>query len=191
MMSTTIAVKPTKPATRPYTTMRETFSTGTVVFSRTAVTTDSMRSAISAVQSCPAGDGGGTEDAMKRDYSRSPMRHVLAVIAGAAVAAFGGWILGEYPFTGLTPYIEGVLFALVVAEVIISIGRRPGLFTAAAAAVCTVGGLGLAVWISTGQGLDPIPVGAWVALGLGLVVALLRGGLTTAARRGQRSHRPG
>ena len=115
------------------------------------------------------------------------MRQVLAFVAGAAVAAFGGWILGEYPFTGLTPYIEGLLFALVIAEVIISIGHRRGPTTAVVAAVCTVGGLGLAVWISIAQGLDPVPVGAWIALGIGLVVALLRGGITAGIRRGGHS----
>ena len=47
---------------------------------------------------------------MEGDYSRPSMRLVLAVIAGAAVAAFGGLILGEYPFTGATPYVAGVLF---------------------------------------------------------------------------------
>jgi hypothetical protein len=100
------------------------------------------------------------------------------------VAAIGGLILGEYPFTGVTPYIAGVLFALVVAEVIISISRQSGIVTAVAAAVCTVGGLGWAVWISTGKGIDPIPIGGWMALVVGAVVALGRGGIR--ALRGSR-----
>lgn len=107
----------------------------------------------------------------------SPTRTAVAIVLGAAVAAIGGLILGEYPFTGVTPYIAGVLFALVVAEVIVSVSRRSGIVTAVAAAVCTVGGLGWAVWISSGEGIDPIPIGGWMALVVGAVVALGRGGI--------------
>lgn len=114
-------------------------------------------------------------------------RLVVAIALGAGVAAIGGLILGEYPFTGLTPYIAGVLFALVVAEVIVSVSHQPGMAAAAAAAVCTVGGLGWAVWISSGRGIDPIPIGGWMALVVGAAVALFRGGITAAARRGRSS----
>jgi len=115
------------------------------------------------------------------------MRQVLAVIAGASVAAFGGLILGEYQFTGLMPYATGLLFALVVGEVILSIGGQPGVTSSVAAAFCTIGGLGWAIWISTGQGLAPIPPGAWVALGIGTVAALLRGGIRAGLAPGGRS----
>jgi hypothetical protein len=111
-------------------------------------------------------------------------------VTGAAVAALGGAILGEYPFTGVTPYIAGALFALVVSEVIVSVGRRRDRVTAAAAAICTVAGLGWGVWISAGRGIEPVPVGGWVALVIGLVVALLRGGITTAGARGTNSPPP-
>ena len=94
----------------------------------------------------------------------------------------GGWILGEYPFTGIMPYIAGVLFALVVTEVILSVSHQAGRIVAVAAAVATVGGLGLGVWISTGRGIDPIPIGGWVAVVIGAAVALFRGGITKAAR---------
>lgn len=107
----------------------------------------------------------------------SPARLVIAIVLGAAVAGLGGWILGEYPFTGVMPYIAGVLFALVVTEVILSIGRRPGWLTAVAAVVCTAGGLGLGVWISVGEGIDPIPIGGWVAVTIGAAVALMRGAI--------------
>ncbi|HEX3539251.1 MAG TPA: hypothetical protein VHT75_02300 [Acidimicrobiales bacterium] len=119
----------------------------------------------------------------------SATRLVVGVVTGAAVAVMGGLILGEYPFTGVTPYVAGVLFALVVAEVILSISRRQDLGTAAAAAVCTLGGLGLAVWISTGRGIDPVPIGGWMALAVGLVAALVRGGIKGARRRGRSSLR--
>src|SRR5437763_233973 len=59
------------------------------------VTRESMRSAAATVQSCPAGDC-----AMGGDYPRPSMRHALALVAGAALAALGGLIVGEYPFRG-------------------------------------------------------------------------------------------
>jgi hypothetical protein len=117
----------------------------------------------------------------------SPVRLIAGIVAGAAVATLGGFILGEYPFTGVTPYVAGLLFALVVAEVILSLSRRQDRLTALVAAVCTVGGLGLAVWISTGEGIDPVPVGGWMTLIIGLITALLRGGIRTAARPGPSS----
>jgi hypothetical protein len=88
------------------------------------------------------------------------------------------------------PYIAGVLFALVVTEVILSVGRRPGRISALAGAVCTVGGLGLGVWISTGRGIDPIPIGGWVAVVVGAVVALIRGGIRGGARPARNSPGP-
>lgn len=117
----------------------------------------------------------------------TPRRLLIAIVVGAAVAGLGGLILGEYPFTGVMPYIAGILFALVVAEVMLSIGRQPGAATAAAAAVCSAGGLGWAVWISSGRGVAPVPIGGWVAIVIGAAVGLARGGIRTAARPGRSS----
>lgn len=123
------------------------------------------------------------------------MRLVLAVLIGAGVAALGGLILGEYPFTGIMPYVAGVLFALVVTEVIVSVGHQVGAVIAAASAVCTLGGLGWAIWISTGRGVSPVPAGAWAGLAIGGVVASLRGGIrvspaVTGVRQGDDSPEP-
>jgi hypothetical protein len=115
---------------------------------------------------------------------------VIAIVLGAGLALLGGWILGEYPFTGVMPYIAGVLFALVVTEVILSVGHQPGRITAVAGAVCTVGGLALGIWISTGRGIDPIPIGGWVAVVVGAVVALIRGGIRGGARPAGHSRAP-
>jgi ABC-type Mn2+/Zn2+ transport system permease subunit len=112
---------------------------------------------------------------------------VVGVVLGAALAALGALLLGEYPFTGVMPYVSGVLFALVVAEVIVSVSRRSGRATAVAAAMCTAGGLAWGVWISVGEGKAPIPIGGWVAVVVGFVVALIRGGIRAGARPGASS----
>jgi hypothetical protein len=115
------------------------------------------------------------------------MRQLLALVAGAAVAALGGLILGEYPFTGVTPYVAGLLFGLVVAEVVVTVSRRRNLVVGVGSALCTVGGLGWAVWISSGRGVAPIQGGAWAGLVIGGVVALLRGSVTRATRPTERN----
>jgi hypothetical protein len=117
---------------------------------------------------------------MTADYPHWALRLVLAVLAAAAVAALGGVLLGEYPFTGVMPYVSGVLFALVVSEVALGIGQRRGPFVALVAALCSGGGLAWAVWISSGRGVEPIPVGGWLAVALGVAVALARCLLRTA-----------
>jgi len=133
------------------------------------------------------GDGADPSPApgspMPARQAPSPTRMAVGIVLGAAVAALGGWILGEYPFTGIMPYITGVLFALVVAEVILSVSHSdPNRLVAAAAAVITAAGIGLAVWIQSTEGLVAIPPGGWVAISLGFVVALLRGGIRTGGR---------
>jgi len=133
---------------------------------------------------------------MSEDYPERSVRLVLAVVVGAGIAAVGGVILGEYPFTGIMPYLTGVLFALVVAEVMLSIGRQTGPVTGLASAVCTVGGLGWAIWISTGRGVSSVPTGAWAALVIGGVVALVRGGVrmsrseSSSLEANDRGHEP-
>lgn len=117
----------------------------------------------------------------------SPTRLIVAIALGAALAALGALLLGEYPFTGVMPYISGALFALVVSEVIVSVSRRSSRVTAAAAAVCTAGGLAWGVWISVGEGKAPIPIGGWVAVVVGAAVALIRGGIRAGGRPGPSS----
>ena len=103
------------------------------------------------------------------------MRQIASLAAGAVVAAVGGLVLGEYPFIGWTPYVAGVLFALVVTEVMLSIGHKHGPILGFGGAALSAAGLGWAVWISSGRGVAPIPGGGWIAIGLGAVVSLGRG----------------
>lgn len=112
------------------------------------------------------------------------------MVAGAAVAALGALILGEYEFTGAMPFVAGVLFGLVVAEVVVSVGRWTGVLPAVAAAVPTAVGLAWAAWIDSGEGLEPWPVLAWAAIALGVVAAGLRAGRSGTGGARVRSPRP-
>jgi hypothetical protein len=104
------------------------------------------------------------------------MRLLLALISGAAVAALGGLIMGEYPFRGFTPYIAGVLFGLVVSELIVSVAGRQNVVIGVASALCAGGGLAYAVWDDAGFGVRPIALAAWVGVAIGTIVAGARGG---------------
>jgi hypothetical protein len=110
------------------------------------------------------------------------MRHVLGLLAGAVVAGVGGLIVGEYPFTGLLPLVAGVLFGMVVAEVVVAVAGHQSVALGAACAVLAACGLAYAVWDDSSFGVRPIAAVAWVGVAVAAVVAGLRGGWWVAAR---------
>ena len=101
---------------------------------------------------------------------------MLGLAAGAATCALGALILGEYEFSGVTPTGAGILFGLVISEIVLEIGvtRHPviGVLTAGMVAAA----LAWAGYVSSGEGLRPFPNGAWVAMAFGAVSAGLRAG---------------
>lgn len=113
------------------------------------------------------------------------MRLALAAVAGAAVAAFSALILGEYEFTGSTPYVAGVLFALLVAEAVLAVAKGGTLPLAAATAALAGSGLVWAAWISAGRDWAYVPGVAWLSVAIGVVVGGVR-----VARAGVRSSVP-
>lgn len=110
-------------------------------------------------------------------------------MVGAAVAAGGALILGEYDLRGTTPIVAGLLFGLILGEVVTAVGRRRDLLAAATAAA--VGGLGMlwAAWRSTGpdETWSLVPGEAWAGVVLGAVAAGLW--VRTPGRRAAGSRR--
>jgi hypothetical protein len=99
------------------------------------------------------------------------VRHAVAVLGGAVTAGVGALVLGEYSFAGVTAFLAGILYGALVSEVMLAFRpRRSPVLGLAAGAICGAG-LGWAVWISSGRGVAPVPTTAWVAIGLGAVVA--------------------
>lgn len=97
---------------------------------------------------------------------------MTAALAGAACAALGALILGEYELVGATPYVAGVLFGLVVAEVVLTVAGLGTPVLAAAAGGASGLGMWWAVWISSGRGVVPIPAPAYAGVALSVVVSL-------------------
>ncbi|HMC51412.1 MAG TPA: hypothetical protein VKI64_01545 [Acidimicrobiales bacterium] len=115
------------------------------------------------------------------------MRQLAAVLAGAAVAALGALIVGEYELRGATPVVAGLLFGLVVAEVLLAVGRASNARAAVSGALLSAGGLVWAALISVRNRGTGFPVGGWVAAALGAVTAAVW--IRSSGRRGARSRR--
>jgi hypothetical protein len=101
------------------------------------------------------------------------------MLCGAAAAALGALILGEYEFTGYLPFVAGPLFGLAIGEVVVGVGRTRSLVVGLAVAALSFAGIGWAGWIDSTEGVEPVKRLVWVAAGL----AALVGGLRTVGLR--------
>lgn len=97
-----------------------------------------------------------------------------ALVLAAMACALGALILGEYEFDGLTPYGAGVLFGLVIAELVVEVGRLRSPVVVVTTAVFVAAALGWAAWLSSGSGLRPYPAGGWIAAAIGAAASGLR-----------------
>lgn len=105
------------------------------------------------------------------------MRQVLAVVAGALLAALGAVVLGEYDLQGLTAIIGFPLYGVAVTELTMAVGRRLPPVSLAIVGALVVGGLTWALWISFGHfrnGFTP-PWLSWAMVGAAVVAAVLWG----------------
>jgi hypothetical protein len=108
------------------------------------------------------------------------IRPILGIAAAAVACALGALILGEYEFSGATPIGAGVLFGLVISEIVIEVGATRAPIIGVLTAAMVAGALGWAAWVSSGEGLRPFPTGAWLAMAIAAVAA---GGRTGGWRR--------
>jgi hypothetical protein len=100
------------------------------------------------------------------------MRHVLAAAVAVAASALGALILGEYELAGTTPFVAGVLFGLVVAELVLTVAKPRPEPVAAVAAVAAPGlAMVWAAWISAGRTFRFVPHGAWAGVVLASAAA--------------------
>jgi hypothetical protein len=97
------------------------------------------------------------------------MRLLLAGIAGAAAAAGGAVVLGDYPLSGSVPWFAALLIPLLVGVVMNAVAgshrREMWMATGPLAALAMAWG----VRIATGWGLDPVPDSCWAAGAIALV----------------------
>ena len=101
------------------------------------------------------------------------IRVLVAMTVGALVAAFGALFLGEYEFDELLPIGAGVLLGLVVAEIVVSVGRHRSWTMAGILAVLVGVAVLLAGHLDAGD-VGPVKVGAYASAALGAAAAALR-----------------
>ena len=102
-------------------------------------------------------------------------RLVLGLLAAAAVGALGALILGEYTFSGVAVLGSGIVFGLFVGEAAVAVSRRPGWLLGAACAALAAAAMTWSAWISTGRDLSYLGSEGWVAVGLAVLAAGIRG----------------
>lgn len=104
----------------------------------------------------------------------SALRLGAALVLAALAAALGALILGEYEFEGMLPWVAGPLFGLVIAEIVVSVGRQRWWPVAVVTGGIAFGGMAWAGWIASSEGLEPRSALSWVAAGLAAVAAIAR-----------------
>ena len=102
------------------------------------------------------------------------MRPVLAVALAAVLALLAAYVLGEYELTPLTALVSAVVVGFGLAEVVLLVGRRPGVVPAVAVAVLAAGSLLWAGWLDTDRGVEPYRATAWLAAAVAAAVAGVR-----------------
>lgn len=106
-------------------------------------------------------------------------RAALGLALAAMACALGALILGEYQFSGITPYFGAALFGLVIGELVAEVGRLRSPLVGVVAALLVAGALLWAAWISTSEGLRPLPGEVWPAMAIGAACAGWRTGRWT------------
>ena len=99
------------------------------------------------------------------------LRPAVGLVVAAAAGALGALLLGEYDFSGWLPWFAGPVMGGVLAELAAEIGRRRSWVVGVVAGSFAAAGLLWAAWISTGEGLSPLPGAVWPAMGLAVLAA--------------------
>lgn len=102
------------------------------------------------------------------------LRVLLAMTVGALVAALGALFLGEYEFDEALPIGAGPLLGLIIAEIVVSLGRHRSATMAAILAVWAATAVLLAGHLDANQ-VEAIKPGAYLSAALAAVAAGLRG----------------
>lgn len=103
------------------------------------------------------------------------IRLLVAMTLGALVATLGALFLGEYEFDEWLPIAAGPLLGLIVAEIVVSLGRHRSPTMAAILAVWSATAVLLAGYLDTNVN-EPIKSGAYLSAGLAALAAALRAG---------------
>jgi hypothetical protein len=95
-------------------------------------------------------------------------RLIPAVLAGCSIACLAAETLGEYPLTGVIPWLACLIVPALIGTAMTAIAARfrgaLWVATGPLSAACLAWG----VSISTSWGIDPVPAAAWAEMAIGL-----------------------
>ena len=97
------------------------------------------------------------------------LRPVLAGAAGAAAAVASAVVLGDYPLSGVVPWVTPVLIPGLIAAAMIALDRAHTRWWWVASGPLSAGAVLWGVRIATGWGLDPWPASWWFVTAAALV----------------------
>jgi hypothetical protein len=101
------------------------------------------------------------------------MRQAVAVLAGAATAAVGALILGEYELQGVMAVVAGLLFGIAVAEVMVAVASGPGIPLGLVGGALAGAAMAWSGWIAAGRTWHYFGTARLVALGVSALAAPL------------------
>ncbi len=101
------------------------------------------------------------------------VRVLVAMTIGALAAACGALFLGEYEFDQPLPIAAGPLLGLIIAEIVVSLGRNRSKTMAAIVATWSATAILLAGHLDA-NGVEPIKTGAYLSAALAALAAGLR-----------------
>lgn len=101
------------------------------------------------------------------------IRVLVAMSVGAVVSGLGALFLGEYEFDETLPVAAGALLGLVVAEIVVSVGRHRS-WTMAGILAVLVGVSVLLAGHLDADDVEPVKSGAYLSATLGAGAAAAR-----------------
>lgn len=99
----------------------------------------------------------------------------MAMMLGALIALMGGLFLGEYEFDEWLPIVSGALLGLIVAEIVVSVGRHRSVALGLVVASWSVAAVILA-GIRDASADEPVKSGVYLSAALAGVAAFARAG---------------
>jgi hypothetical protein len=102
------------------------------------------------------------------------VRRTLGLVLVVAVAALGALILGEYELTAVVAGTAGLVMGVLLAELMVTVGRWRGVVPALLVAAAAGGCLAWAGWLDAGEGVEPYPATAWVGVAIAAAAAAVR-----------------
>lgn len=100
-------------------------------------------------------------------YPRRVIRLIVAAVAGCAIGCLAAVTLGEYPLTGVDPWLACVIVPALIGTAMTAIAKAHRRALWISTGLLSGGCLAWGVGISTTWGLEPVPTAGWAEIAIG------------------------